>query len=183
MENKNKTINKRGFTLIEVMVALLMVSIAFMGIYSTTAKYTQQTNQIKEIYTASLIGQEGIEIVRNIRDRNWMTSLTVFPLNSDFSNGLTGYACSGSPLTGGAEANYDSASLTAYNNTHYLSIIGGNGFYKYIASPAGTDVLTSYRRQICIDTADANILHVAVYVYWKGGRSTVIQEDLYNWKW
>ncbi|MFA5086750.1 MAG: type II secretion system protein [Candidatus Paceibacterota bacterium] len=185
MEDKSKVKNKiNGFTLIETLVSIMMVSIAFLGIYSATAKYSQQTKQLKDTYVASLLGQEGIEIVRNIRDKNWLTSVSPDLPNPDFSNGLTGYSCSATPLsTEGAEANYDDTGLSAYNSAHYLYILGGNSFYKYLASPGASDVKTNYRRQICIDSGTANELHVAVYIYWTGGKQTVVKEDLYNWKW
>lgn len=173
MGNKNKTKNRiKGFTLIEVMVSIMMVSIAFLGIYSATSKYSQQTNQLKETYVASLLGQEGVEVVRNIRDTNWVLGTV------DWDDGLTGYDCSADPLESeGAQAAYDSTTLAAYTNTNLN--IDGNNFYSYEAGTA-----TRYKRQICIDsTTDTDILHVAVYVYWTGGKQTVIKEDLYNWKW
>ena len=189
MENTSKIKNKiNGFTLIEVLVALLMVSIAFMGIYSATAKYTQQTNQVKDIYVASLLGQEGIEIVRNIRDKNWFID------NTHFRDGLTlnglaspiNCSCDAVPTDAqGCQADYSSIVLTAdYATPKYFYIENGNGFYTYTSGASNT--LTSYKRRICIneDTSYASsLLHVSVYVYWKGGRSTVIKEDLYNWKW
>lgn len=164
-----------GFTLIETLVAIMMVSIAFLGIYSATARYAQQTKQVKDIYVASLLGQEGIEIARNIRDANWTLG------TGNWDDGLT--SCSGcSGQTNGCMAQYNDTSLSAYDSTKYLYIDDGNSFYKYIASPSGSDVKTNYRRQICIDSG-SDVLHVTVNVFWTGGRQTTIKEDLYNWKW
>jgi len=41
--------------LIEALVSMMMVSIAFLGIYSAVSKYAQQTKQIKDTYIASLL--------------------------------------------------------------------------------------------------------------------------------
>jgi prepilin-type N-terminal cleavage/methylation domain-containing protein len=165
----NKKLNSKGFTLIETMVSLMMVSIAFLGIYGAVAKYSQQTKQIKENYVASLLGQEGIEVVRNMRDKNWVTAAA-------WDNGLT--SCSGcSGRTNGCQAAYNATTLSAYNDTTgYLYI--NSGFYDY----SGTGTLTPYKRQICIDES-GSILHVVVNVYWTGGKQATVKEDLYNWKW
>lgn len=171
--------NQRGFTLIETLVAIMMVSIAFLGIYAAASKYAQQTKQIKETYIASLLGQEGIEIVRNIRDYNWVNSAT-------WDNNLTSCSCSGNPPTGGCQADYtyaNGSALSAYSDSSYLYIASGNSFYKYITSPSSSDVKTNYKRQICLDTTRSGIIGITVYVYWTGGRQTVVKEDLYNWKW
>lgn len=157
-----------GFTLIEVLVAIMMVSIAFLGIYGATVKYTQQTKQIKDTYVASLLGQEGVELVRNIRDKNWVTAAA-------WDLGLT--TCTGcSGTTGGCQADYNDAALVAYNNSSTFWI--NSGFYDY----SGTGTATPYRRQICIDES-GSVLRVVVNVYWTGNRQTTIKEDLYNWKW
>jgi prepilin-type N-terminal cleavage/methylation domain-containing protein len=163
--------NKKAFTLIETLVSLMMISIALLGIYSAIAKYTQQTKQMKENYTASLLGQEGIEIVRNMRDTNWVS-------RAAFANGLTGgTACSGD--TGGWQADHTatgSANLVAYAGA-YLNT-DSDGFYTY---SAGT--VTPYKRQICIvQDTNTDILHVSVIVRWTS-HTTTIREDLYNWKW
>lgn len=182
---KGLKIKKAGFTLVETLVAIMMVSIAFLGIYAAASKYGQQTKQIKETYIASLLGQEGIEFVRNIRDKNWVTSTSSDLPNPDFTNGLTGCSCSsGTPPTGGCEADYLSTDFSDTYDGDFLYITNGNSFYKYITSPSSSDVKTNYKRQICIDTTTrAGIIGVTVYVYWTGGRQTIVKEDLYNWKW
>jgi prepilin-type N-terminal cleavage/methylation domain-containing protein len=165
----DKKKNRKGFTLIETLVSLMMVSIAFLGIYGAVAKYSQQTKQVKDTYVASLLGQEGVEIVRNMRDKNWVTAAA-------WDNGLT--SCSGcSGHTNGCQADYNDAALASYNDsTGYLWI--NSGFYEY----GSTGTITPYKRQICIDES-GNIVHVVVNVYWTGGRQTTVKEDLYNWKW
>jgi len=55
--------NKKGFTLIEMVVSVFMITIAVVGIVQLTTKYIQTTKFEKESYTAALLGQEGIEII------------------------------------------------------------------------------------------------------------------------
>lgn len=67
MPNKNKKHNK-GFTLIETLVALFILSLVFASVISLmsstvfSARYAK--NEIKAMYLA----QEGIDYVRNLRD-------------------------------------------------------------------------------------------------------------------
>lgn len=159
--------NSKAFTLIETLVSLMMISVALLGVYGAIAKYTQQTKQVKENYIASLLGQEGVEMVRNFRDTNWLAGAA-------FSANLPSAACSGE--AGGWQADYSATSFaTAYNGA-YLYTDNTTGFYNYTG---GT--ITPYKRQICV-TLDGSKLHVAVVVRWTS-HSTTIKEDLYDWKW
>jgi prepilin-type N-terminal cleavage/methylation domain-containing protein len=164
----------KAFTLIETMVSLMMISVALLGIYAAIAKYTQQTKQVKENYIASLLGQEGIEIIRNLRDTNWITGG-----RAAFSTGLISSNCNVDG-TGGWRVDYLATSTAdLVSNTApvpYLYTNDTNGFYNYTS---GT--VTPYKRQICV-VEDGDILHVSVVIYWTS-HSTTIKEDLYNWKW
>ena len=64
--------NKSGFSVIEAVVATYMVSLALVGVLTLVA----QNLKVKQINTnmmvASMLAQEGIELVRNIRDTNWL---------------------------------------------------------------------------------------------------------------
>ncbi|MDD5639579.1 MAG: prepilin-type N-terminal cleavage/methylation domain-containing protein, partial [Candidatus Pacebacteria bacterium] len=69
MERKNK--NQKSFTLIEMLVSVFIISFALISMFGLNSKYNQQSKQEKEAYEASLLAEEGVEIVKNIRDCNW----------------------------------------------------------------------------------------------------------------
>jgi len=73
MRNKEKFINNaEGYTLIEVIIALAITSIAFVAIYALFARSMQSDTEGRyEIIAASLV-QEGIEIIKNKREKNEM---------------------------------------------------------------------------------------------------------------
>lgn len=64
--------NRRGETLIEVLVAIVMIGLAFAAITRVMGA-SQNTNSITEHTTVALsLADEGLEAVRQIRDGNWL---------------------------------------------------------------------------------------------------------------
>lgn len=158
--------NKKAFTLIEMVVAIFIIIIAVVGIIEMTSKYVQRTKFEKEAYTAALLGQEGVEIIKNIRDNNWIDG------GVNWNNNLT--SCGS-----GCQADYSSNTLSAYDGS-YLYIENTTKFYKYISSPGANDIKTVFTRRITIDSGTADILKITVDVFWRGNTTTV-KENIYNW--
>lgn len=65
---KNIMKNKKGFTLIETLVAIGIFAFAITGLISVTSNGIFNTNFVKNKFTASYLALEGAELVRNIRD-------------------------------------------------------------------------------------------------------------------
>ena len=160
-----------GFTLIEVIIVILVVTVGVLAAYITTQEIVSYTHQISYRLTAAYLAKEGIEIVRNIRDTNWLES-------ASWKEGL---------VAGDWEVAYSDQSLTFCpspcdpdHNLRFLKIGGiGGGFYNY---GIGTD--SKFKREITI-TPIGDTLEVSVSVWWeeKSATSTPItaQEILYNW--
>jgi len=178
LNNKNK-----GFTLIEIIVAILVVTVGVLAAYIVTQEIISYTHQISSRLTAAYLAKEGIEIVRNIRDANWLQ-------NEGWSDGLSGvgaedweadYTTRTFKGSGGVG---EDCSQTPYYNcedfdpNNYLRIDGG--FYNYTL---GTP--TKFKRKITITPEGIDKLIVSVEITWteKGtdyGPVTV-QEILYDW--
>lgn len=159
---------KKGFTLIEVVIAIFIATVGIMGAFSIIQQVVAYTSASYNRLTAAYLAQEGIEVVRNIRDGNWLKG-------GNWQIGLTGCEVKG------CEANYNDTSLASYGD-RYLKIDGG--FYNY---DSGND--TKYKRKIFINPATgpdgSSILKVVIVVEWqKKGKTDrfSVQENLYNWK-
>ena len=62
---------KAGFSLMEILVVLFIVSTAMLGIVSLIIQNIQVQSINKNNLIASSLAQEGIELIRNVRDINW----------------------------------------------------------------------------------------------------------------
>lgn len=189
--------NSKGFTIIEIIIAIVILSVAVIGIFSAFSIVVILTADTADRLTATYLAQEGMEIVTNIRDTNWLnmdvcaadpTSCGTSPTWVDGLNCTNG--CGGDYKTA-----IPSAPFTGY--TSYLKI-DTNGFYSY---QDGTD--SKFKRKITItkvtdvDDKDDHIIKVKVEVSWDK-KATMLnslisadtcnpsncittEETLYNW--
>ncbi len=157
--------NLGGFTLIEVLTAIFLIVVGVIAALSLILQTISYTNLSSSKLVASYLVQEGIEIVRNIRDTNWLEE-------EDWKTGLG---------DDDWEADYTSQNLTDIYDGDFLKINGG--FYNYTS---GAD--TKFTRKITIvsDTdGAAPRLKVSVEVEWQQlGKKQIVkaQEYLYNWR-
>ena len=175
----------KGFTLMEAIVAIFLLTVGIIGVSILITNTISSTRISTDKLIASYLAQEGIEIVRNIRDTNWLEGaaswddgISVGDYEADYTNTQGFYhTCSFSPFTANCE----------YDNLYPLRIDGG--FYNY---SGGTE--TKFRRRITIfDKTDlssppdgtVDMFKISVLVTWqeKGKIHKVeAREDLYNWK-
>lgn len=167
MEIKEKT---KGFTLLEMLISLVVISVGVLGVFSAISKFSQNTQLEKENLVAAYLCQEGIEIVKNRRDTNWITGAA-------WNAGLTNCAS-------GCEADYladMTVDLPVWSNPgKFLYLEAATRSYKYLASPTGVDTKTQYTRRINI-AAGTDELDIVVNVYW-AGKTMTVSENIYNWR-
>lgn len=167
--------NNKSFTLIEVLIAVFLLTVGAVGAVHAITRVVAVIEISSSQLMASYLAQEGIELVRNIRDTNWLEART--PTNS-WDEGLTG--CSGGCIADYKHSygpNQLDPALPGYNN-QFLNI-EAEGFYSY-----STGASTRFQRRITIVKPTADILRVTVWVGWtEKGRSYSVtaQEDLYHW--
>ena len=69
MRTQNNGIrNEQGFTIVEVLVALIIFSIAVAGVITVAAQGGLSVNAAKDKLTATYLADEGIELMRGLRD-------------------------------------------------------------------------------------------------------------------
>ena len=165
--------NLGGFTLLEVMVAIFVITVGVAGAMTILQMTVFLASISSSRLTATYLAQEGIEIVRNVRDTNWLEARTVA---NDWDEGLTN--CSGGCIADYTYSSQLDPILLAYAG-QFLNI-DGNGFYSY--SP---DTPTKFQRKIIIQKPNFDRLDVAVQIIWseKGKPYNFsAQENLYNWR-
>jgi len=68
----NVKMNK-GFTILEAIAAIFVMTVGVLGAYAVVQQIIVYNSISSSRLTAAYLAQEGIEIVRNIRDTNWLT--------------------------------------------------------------------------------------------------------------
>ncbi len=152
-----------GFTLIEALVALTVLSIGLIGAYSAATSSLFLATSIRNSMIASGLAQEGIEVVRAIRDANWFQ-------DNPFDQGLG---------SGDYLVTWDATTLTPFSDTPIK--IDANGIYQYAG---GANTL--FKRKVSIvNSANGRDLSVVSEVIWRErqrDRSVRAELRLFNWK-
>jgi len=155
-----------GFTLIEILVAIFLFGLAFAATTSILTTNNRSAAAIRNNFVASGLAQEGIEVVRNIRDRDWF-------LGNSFGASIP---------DGIYRVQWDSQVLLALGGNPNLKRDADNGIFSY---DDGNDSM--FKRKIDISTPVANVeKKIIVDVTWieRGGavKSVSAEEHLFNWK-
>jgi len=161
----------KGFTIIEAIVAVTVLTVGVLGSYVFISSFFRYTDLSIDKLTAAYLSQEGVEIVKNIRDGNWIKRTT---WNYAWNYGLG---------EGSWEADYNTVSgLSEDYDGDYLNIEEASGFYGY-----GSGVSTPFKREIEICTSTSGVdgvIYVSSTVSWEDrGKDYSIktEEKLYNW--
>jgi type II secretory pathway pseudopilin PulG len=160
-----------AFTLVEIIVVLLVVTIGLVGILSLIIQNIQSQNYDKDNLIANHLAQEGIELIRKVRDSNWKTSQPFY------TNIAT---------VNGASHNYymdylDTVPLPHSASPDIILKQDSNGFY-LDAYRTGTS--TIFSRQISTKLLNAYSLQIDSVVTWgdHGHNYTYdLQAILYDW--
>jgi len=179
----------KGFTIIELVISIFVLSVGIVGVYSAFSVMIILTGNTSNRLIANYLAQEGVELVVNARAQNWINSSPSWLTNlSENCNNWVG--CEADYTTTGVFDSYDAAYL----------YIDTNGFYSY-NSARGKQ--TKFMRKIvvsCLDatgTPDAScastdyMAKISVTVYWDQKKNILnpagdpglvtAEEYLYNW--
>jgi len=155
----------RGFTLIEVLVSLVIITVAMGPVIILATSAVNVTSRIEHNLIASNLAQEGIEVIRNIRDTNWAN-------NRSFDNNLP---------VGTWRVQWDTIGGGLMAVTPNPVLKKNNGLYNYVI---GTD--TVFRRTVTISKPNSGELVLVSSVTWleRGNinRTISAESHLFNWK-
>ncbi len=161
--------NKKSFTLIEVLLSVFLITVAVLGLYSGINYSYSSITKASDKFIASYLAEEGIELVKNIRDSNFVNGSVAW------TNGLT--TCSNPDY--GCKMDYDESALTVntVDTVKNPLWINASGFYNYTA----TGTQTIFSRKIVINIISADKMKVSVTVYF-ADQEFLLEQYLYNWK-
>ncbi|MDP2909936.1 MAG: prepilin-type N-terminal cleavage/methylation domain-containing protein [bacterium] len=149
------TSKKFGFTMIEVMGAIFILSVGILGSYIIIQNTLALTFSSASRLSAAYLAEEGIEIVRNIRDTNWVSG-------NSWDYGLA---------DGSYQVSYNDYSLSPYSTGLVNYAAGSNNKFR--------------RRITLSMQTDGSIEVVSEVMWQERGgvAGTVISQSyLYDWK-
>ncbi len=181
---KNKSKIKQGFTLIETLVAITVLTIAVAAPLTLSSQSLSVAYTARDQVVAFHLAQEAIETVRAQRDHNLLNTLKNNS-NSDWLDGLIVESPGGNPKPFIVDS--ITGKFTACTNREsscpYLKFDKSTGFYGYKNGSKSKFKRFVHITEIANTNSDE--VRVKVVVSWKSGsfsaRQVVIEENLFNW--
>jgi len=178
---------KEGFTLLETLVAITILIMALLGPLQLASRSVSSVTVSQNRIVAFYLAQEGVEVVRNIRDYNFMGD-TFWLQYLDNCLGLecyidipTYYSAVSDPLSVISDAVSSCGAQCPL--IKYDGLMTGY-YYNYVSGKN-----TIFRRSIKITSVSTGAAddeaRVEVKVFWKEKNKTrkvELQESLFNWK-
>ncbi len=163
-----------GFTMIEIVVVLFIVSIGILGVMSLVVQNIKSQSYDKNSIIAAQLAQEGIELVRHVRDSNWLKG-QAFDTNLATTIG-TSYQY---------YLDYQDSVPQVYSGVPAELVLKQNTAGYYLDSTANSALKTPFSRLITVKKLTSYSLQVDSTVTWQGaGRSYSYKLEtlLYDWK-
>lgn len=172
---------QRAFTLIEVIVALFVVSMGTAGVFTLMEQIGYFTSQTSFRVRAMYLAQEGVELVRNVRDTNYAKAY-----QGENVSWLDGLGTCETECQTDYDMNCDGAGtqFCAYDGS--ILKRSSSGYYNY---QEGTSA--GFKRKITVTPRTGpggeEMADIIVDVYWiREGQDddrfrVQVQETMYNW--
>lgn len=162
--------NKPGFTLIEIIAILFVVAVGLTGVLALIQQNIRVQGLNEERIISNQLAQEGIELVRRLRDENWINA-------RDWNDGLA---------PGTYVIDYNDAALTmvaGIANARLQVKDDGDYLNFYLHDPLEPDSLFS--RLITLSDISSSTIRVQSTVEWLGQTNNythTAETELYDWR-
>ncbi|MDD3151075.1 MAG: hypothetical protein PHV68_09640 [Candidatus Gastranaerophilales bacterium] len=167
----NKIFNNSGISILEVIVAMMIITMGMVGVLSLVIQNVEAQYINKNVLMASGLAQEGLELVRNVRDLNWLTPGNTW--NQDMiGDGTYVIDYGGLSSLNTVINSIDEAGARLY--------VDSSGLYTHTITATPTNF---YRLITVIDQGD--YLDVKCAIRWKDGTQNhdyTAKTYLYNWR-
>ncbi|PIR40098.1 MAG: hypothetical protein COV33_01685 [Candidatus Zambryskibacteria bacterium CG10_big_fil_rev_8_21_14_0_10_34_34] len=176
---------QQGFTVLESIVAILILSLSISGAFSAVQQGFSQSIIAKDEIKASFLAQEAVEVIKNIRDSNQLYKIQN---PSTSRTWLYKIAESGDPCGFGNTCRVDITTPTS--GTYLYTCSGGWGSCNNLSQNqtnyiyAYSGVSSNFKREVQIESISADEISVTVRVYWTKGlvtRDFKVKTVLFNW--
>jgi len=139
----------RGFTIVEIAISILILSLAITAIFNAFSVVSLIASDATDRTVAIYLAQEGMELVRNMRDQNW---LEMDACDNDPScSSSWDYGLEPCINNDGCIIDYRIGGASRYNVNYpeHLKMDNDSGFYGYFT--AGSYSETKFVRRIRVE--------------------------------
>ncbi len=175
----------RGFTLIETMVAVAIITVSLIGPMYALQQGLVNSYEARDKLIASGLAQEGVEFIHGIRDGNYLYKIANPGTTRDWLYGLDGSSSSTNCITP------NKCAVDAYYNTiafctgtcPTLRQVTTTGLYNQAAT-SGTNKATKFVRTVELFPVNDHEMQVRVTVEWATGTGTkkvIVAENIQDW--
>jgi len=161
---------QKGFGVLEVIIAIFILVVGLLALFGLSSRYLQAATNLKMKLTASFLAQEGIEIVRYVREAR--SEWSEWEWYKDPSEGGRSIGSSDTFIV-----EYSTADLLDYVDTPLLL---DNGYYQYTSGQP-----SPFSRKLTLTRLSDDELKVEVEVKWEdrlGWHYIRAEDRLWNWK-
>lgn len=169
-----KSNKNTGFSIMELVVSTAIIAIGLLGVSSLVIQNLQVKNINKNQLIASMLAQEGLELVRNVRDDNWL-SQSLPSWDKDIADHTNDFAID---YRGRASINGNADTISDADAKLYID---GAGLYTHVGTG---NTATAFSRIINI-VGDGDKIEVGALVAWNDrGRNFnyTASTTLYDWR-
>ncbi len=180
--------NNRGFTIVEMLIAVLIFSLSLTAIMTVASKSLKTSRNAEKQLTADYLAIEAIEVVHNLRDDAILRNYSISSWDLVFQGGGNIISDDEGCFDGPGNCNFyfepgDAQPVldTCSDCSVYLN--KDNFYYYQIHEPSSTSIVpTDYKRTIRIkEGSNTGQINVIVDVTWTGGNVRYV-ENLYLWQ-
>lgn len=130
---KIKIKNEKGFSFVEVMISVFILLVGIVTVLGLMASVLKNSIDAKDQEIAGFLAQEGVELVKNVRDTNWAKNNKSF--KHPFPN--TNDTC---------RIDMNSSSIDCHHSHSKNLYLNHNGFYVHSSGSS-----TKFKREIRIN--------------------------------
>jgi len=167
---------QKAFTLVEVLIAISILVVGILSGFILIAKVLYNTAVIQDRLTASFLAQEGIELVRQVRDSNFLKIMNGESVEwkdrlADGSYTIESKVESGQSVT--------LVSKDPGKSPNFLYDEDDTRIYNY-----ATGEETTFNREIIITTINDHAIRVQSIMKWTTKRidfTLTVEDHLFNW--
>ncbi len=142
MKIRIKSRQYKGFSFIESILSVFILSVGIIAVLELMTSSINVSLEAKNYHMAVSLAQEGVELVRNVRDNNW-----------------TGF----SSLSHGNNCRIDMNTNISCSDTSFRLYLDNQGFYTHTSSSKPT----RFYRKVILERA-GDIYKVTSMVIWEG---------------